>query len=942
MEQALKNHTQRSSSLAMETQSPGGLPQELGSRSSEYRQPASSSPSHQLNVVQQPSPAYLGGATWQAPASTQGSDTCPFAFTAPAPSTGITSLATIESSLPVTPTTAFPLSTHLTYEADAPVATQAHEPPNSGISSTFGFAFRPPTQPARTPLSASGRPDLTSAGSYWPRSRATGLAGEVLEESPPESIPQVQGASAEYEKSAEFAFVPPTAVAVDSEKYAPISPSPGSEKAASFFNQLPFTPAGGVQNSGEGQDDTEDSPFPEVRASVSNFDDPDMPCLTFRAWFVGIVICLILSSANMFFYVRNPAPYWTGPAVVIVGYFGGKLLEKTMPLRYWTIWGYEFSLNPGPFNIKEHTLIYMLGGLILDAGPVAYGMHAIVTWEKRYNQALSTGFDFLFLLSSQLLGFALVGLCHRLLVWPASAIWPTNLSTCATLNALHAGDDAYSGHRGPKQAKVFAVVTIFALAWAFLPGYLFTALSYFSILCWIFPKVVVVNQLFGPVSGLGMNIITFDWTQINIAGSPMAIPFWAQLHLFGTFVVVYWIVAPVLYYKNVWNSAHFPIFGRSAYDRFGRPYNVSRVLDFNTLRFNETAYQEYSPVYLPISFAMTYLLGFAVPPAILIHTILVYWPKIWSMIRRLKAPDSEPEDIHAKLMRRYPQVPRWWYTFVFVVSLLLSIHPELLISFGAVVLSIIIAVIWVIPVCYISAISGQPAAINLLAQIVPGAIWPERPFLNMSLSKFFKSYCIQGIGVAAIFVKAVKLGHYMKVPPKDGFTVQAFGIVLTTLVQTCVKVWIFAGVPDICQPDQPARLVCSNSDVFYTSSIVWGLIGPARQFGKGAVYYGEIYALVGGALFPLFLWGWRRFYPATRLKKFNLAVALTVCTFTPPATGITYASGFVVGCISQWYIRTRKPILWSKYNYIVSGAMDSGQFVHDRTSCFSLLEGWSM
>lgn len=46
-------------------------------------------------------------------------------------------------------------------------------------------------------------------------------------------------------------------------------------------------------------------------------------------------------------------------------------------------------------------------------------------------------------------------------------------------------------------------------------------------------------------------------------------------------------------------------------------------------------------------------------------------------------------------------------------------------------LSMIIAAIWVIPVCYISAISGQPAAINLLAQIVPGAIWPERPFLNM-------------------------------------------------------------------------------------------------------------------------------------------------------------------------------------------------------------------
>ncbi|KAI9617251.1 hypothetical protein H4Q26_013117 [Puccinia striiformis f. sp. tritici PST-130] len=34
--------------------------------------------------------------------------------------------------------------------------------------------------------------------------------------------------------------------------------------------------------------DEEDSPYPEVRASVSNIDDPEMPCLTFRAWVLGL------------------------------------------------------------------------------------------------------------------------------------------------------------------------------------------------------------------------------------------------------------------------------------------------------------------------------------------------------------------------------------------------------------------------------------------------------------------------------------------------------------------------------------------------------------------------------------------------------------------------------------------------------------------------------
>lgn len=36
----------------------------------------------------------------------------------------------------------------------------------------------------------------------------------------------------------------------------------------------------------------EDSPFPEVRASVSNIDDPDMPSMTIRMWFVGLFLCM--------------------------------------------------------------------------------------------------------------------------------------------------------------------------------------------------------------------------------------------------------------------------------------------------------------------------------------------------------------------------------------------------------------------------------------------------------------------------------------------------------------------------------------------------------------------------------------------------------------------------------------------------------------------------
>ena len=40
------------------------------------------------------------------------------------------------------------------------------------------------------------------------------------------------------------------------------------------------------------------SPYTEVRASVPNTDDPNLPVDTFRAWFLGLGFVLVFSSLN--------------------------------------------------------------------------------------------------------------------------------------------------------------------------------------------------------------------------------------------------------------------------------------------------------------------------------------------------------------------------------------------------------------------------------------------------------------------------------------------------------------------------------------------------------------------------------------------------------------------------------------------------------------------
>lgn len=49
-----------------------------------------------------------------------------------------------------------------------------------------------------------------------------------------------------------------------------------------------------------------DSPYPEVRSAVANYDDPDMPVGTLRAWIIGIIWAMVLPGVNQFFYLRYP------------------------------------------------------------------------------------------------------------------------------------------------------------------------------------------------------------------------------------------------------------------------------------------------------------------------------------------------------------------------------------------------------------------------------------------------------------------------------------------------------------------------------------------------------------------------------------------------------------------------------------------------------------
>ena len=109
-------------------------------------------------------------------------------------------------------------------------------------------------------------------------------------------------------------------------------------------------------------DENDQSPYEEVAANVSNHDDPTMAVLTFRSWSLGLAFTCLLSFVNQFFWYRT-SPLVIGVLVAqLLSHLFGKLMARFLPTRSWKIFRWSFTLNPGPFTVKEHCIITAMAG----------------------------------------------------------------------------------------------------------------------------------------------------------------------------------------------------------------------------------------------------------------------------------------------------------------------------------------------------------------------------------------------------------------------------------------------------------------------------------------------------------------------------------------------------------------------------------------------------
>ncbi|KAH6831468.1 oligopeptide transporter 7 [Perilla frutescens var. hirtella] len=665
----------------------------------------------------------------------------------------------------------------------------------------------------------------------------------------------------------------------------------------------------------------ENSPIKQVALTVSTADDPTLPVLTFRMWFLGTLSCVLLSFLNQFFWYRTEPLSITAISAQIAVVPLGQLMAARITDRVFLRGSrWEFTLNPGPFNVKEHVLITIFANS--GAGTV-YAIHIVTAVKVFYQKQISFFVSLIVVITTQVLGFGWAGIYRRYLVEPAAMWWPANLVQVSLFRALHEKDSRAKG--GVSRTQFFVIAFICSFAYYLFPGYLFQMLTSLSWICWIFPKSVFAQQIGSGLQGLGVGAVGLDWSSISsYLGSPLASPWFATANVAVGFFFIMYVVTPLSYWGNIYDAKVFPIFSEDLFTGAGQIYNISSIIDGN-FHFDDAAYKRQGQLHLSTFFVMTYGVGFAALSATIVHVFLFHGREIWEQSK--SSFNEKEKDIHTKLMSKYRQVPEWWFWCILVGNVALTIfaceyyNDQLQLPWWGVVLACLIAIFFTLPIGIITAITNQTPGLNIITEYIIGYIYPGYPVANMC----FKVYGYISMTQAITFLQDFKLGHYMKIPPRTMFMAQVVGTLIAAFVYLGTAWWLMETIPGICDQSSDSVWTCPGDHVFYDASVVWGLIGPRKMFGDQGIYGMVNWFFLGGAIAPLLVWLATKAFPSQEwIRLVNMPILIGACGQMPPATAVNYTSWIILGFLSGFVVFRYRPDLWQRYNYVLSGALDAG------------------
>ncbi|KAJ1952170.1 hypothetical protein EC988_003697, partial [Linderina pennispora] len=352
----------------------------------------------------------------------------------------------------------------------------------------------------------------------------------------------------------------------------------------------------------------------------------------------------------------------------------------------------------------------------------------------------------------------------------------------------------------------------------------------------------------------------------------------------------------------------------------GSRYNVSMIIGPDR-RLDSDAYAAYGYLRIPFAVAVQNCRALIAITSLLVYTILHHGKDVYRTV--FQANDDhgyDDDDIHARLMRRYPEVPHWWYAAIFVSMLAMGIavcETYHLLPWYWMLLGTIFSFTFVIPNGILMALSNQRLGLNIISALIAGYGIPG----NYLANTFFRVYSHVPMWTALTQIGNHKMAHYLKIPPRHVFLAQISGIVVMAFVQSGVGTWMLSTVDGFCTTNPGWS--CVQINTYYESSVMWGLIGPGRLLHGGSPYALTKFMFIIGAIVPVPVWYLQRKFPGSFWHNIHLPVLLSAMIHMPGAPS-TVMTGWFLTCFIFQYVIHKFHYRWFKrFAFTLIAAFDS-------------------
>ncbi|KAH9478604.1 Oligopeptide transporter 1 [Psilocybe cubensis] len=655
---------------------------------------------------------------------------------------------------------------------------------------------------------------------------------------------------------------------------------------------------------------------------ISTRDDPDLPILTFRVALLGLGLSVFSSVLSTIYTFKPQNATVSQLFCLIIAYVLG-IGMAALPSH--GAWRY---INPGPFNIKEHTVIVIMSS---TASSVAVAMEVIAALDLFYDLRLNSAVAVFSIFSTQMLGEWSSHVLRTFLVYPTYAFYPSYISVVNLLQSLHFG-----GALNMKRRRFFWIVFAAIFFWEWIPQYAFPLLTAISVVCMVDNgRHDFIRNLFGAGSsneGLGLLSFSTSWTLIT-QGTPLVWPLQTRGYIYIGMGLGYLFLTGG-YYLNVFNGRSIPFMSTSLFGEDGASYNQSAVIDsdfkLNTDALATIGLPRYTTTYALSQLFYNLSLGSAFT-----YVVIWHWAELkaaFGGLKFLRRGHADVDDPHYKA-----EVPQWAYGLLFFASLAVGIgcsyagpHGTVLIPAWSIILFTILSWFVAIVLGFITATTGFSISIKYAIQIIAAFLHPGKPIPVMYANLFGNSTSFQTL----YLLQDLKLGQYTKVPPRMTFFAQMAGSIIGSIFNFTMMKIIVTNNREVLKDPIGTRIWSGWVIQQYNSaSVAMGALGKELfSFGKPAGYWIIPFAMFLGIFLPLpFYVVWKLSKPNSRLarvmKYINIPVIALYMGWLPYSVNGQWWSCVVIGIFSQWWLRTRRPRWFVKYNYLMSAALDGGSQV---------------